>query len=95
MEMAEGLDTPATSPAFLAEYQKSAKKVEEQGSQLKKVSIVVGAIASLIIINTTWTFMGNLGSMMKFQANKQLEELQLKLKPLEHFNEKIMASLNG
>jgi hypothetical protein len=56
-QMAETLDTPSQSLAFLELYHKSALKVESLSNTLKKVSSGFGIFACLFFVGALFSFM--------------------------------------
>ena len=56
--MAEKLERPSESMAFLEMYHKSAVKVEQASSKLKKASVSIGLISAFIFICSTFSFFG-------------------------------------
>ena len=56
--MAEQLDTPVNSLAFLELYHKSALKVEGLAQSLKKVSVALGIVAVFFLAMGVFNYMG-------------------------------------
>ena len=67
--MAEELETPKQSIAFLKLFQKSAERVESLSSSLKKVSVLVGVVAAFCLVTAIFRYTASVQAPAKKLQN--------------------------